>query len=125
MVWDKLPESARTELVNKFSDDIKSYRTGLNSVPYDNYLANLHEGEAVLTASTANELRGLITEYRESQNQGAIIEVAISNQTTILVEKMSEIIQTIQSVNTSSTNTSSWSSTVRTSMKNMISTKSF
>lgn len=125
LVWDKLPESARTELVNKFSDDIKSYRTGLNSVPYDNYLANLHEGEAVLTASTANELRGLITEYRESQNQGAIIEVAISNQTTILVEKMSEIIQTIQSVNTSSTNTSNWSSTVRTSMKNMISTKSF
>ena len=66
-----------------------------------------------------------MTEYRESQNQGAIIEVAISNQTTILVEKMSEIIQTIQSVNTSSTNTSNWSSAVRTSMRNMISTKSF
>src|SRR5699024_3110085 len=34
---------------------IPAFRVGLNSVPYDNYLANLHEGEAVLTASTANE----------------------------------------------------------------------
>lgn len=123
---DNLTGQAKTDLEAAMEKvGISSYRIGLNKVPYDNYLANLHEGEAVLTASTANELRGLITEYRESQNQGAIIEVAISNQTTILVEKMSEIIQTIQSVNTSSTNTSSWSSTVRTSMKNMISTKSF
>lgn len=106
--------------------NVKNYlRIGLDSVPYDNYPALLHEGEAVLTASTANELRNLVVEYRESNNQNVSLDVAISNQTTILVEKMSEIIQTIQSVNTSSTNTSNWSSTVRTSMKNMISTKSF
>ena len=106
--------------------NVKNYlRIGLNSVPYDNYPALLHEGEAVLTASTANELRNLVVEYRESNNQNVSLDVAISNQTTILVEKMSEIIQTIQSVNTSSTNTSNWSSAVRTSMRNMISTKSF
>ena len=95
------------------------------NVPYDDYPALLHQGEAVLTASTANELRNLVVEYRENNNLGASLDAIISNQTTILVEKMSEIIQTIQSVNTSSTNTSNWSSAVRTSMRNMISTKSF
>lgn len=102
------------------------YRQGLNNVPYDDYPALLHQGEAVLTASTANELRNLVVEYRENNNLGASLDAIISNQTTILVEKMSEIIQTIQNLNSATTNTNNgWSSTVRTSMKNMISTKSF
>jgi hypothetical protein len=34
-----------------------SYLTGLDDVPSDNYLANLHQGEAVLNATNANEWR--------------------------------------------------------------------
>lgn len=37
----------------------KSHATGLNFVPYDNYLANLHKGEIVLTAKASEEYRAL------------------------------------------------------------------
>lgn len=37
----------------------KSHATGLNYVPYDNYLANLHKGEVVLTAKASEEYRAL------------------------------------------------------------------
>lgn len=37
----------------------KSHATGLNFVPYDNYLANLHKGEVVLTAKASEEYRAL------------------------------------------------------------------
>lgn len=36
-----------------------SHATGLNYVPYDNYLANLHKGEIVLTAKASEEYRAL------------------------------------------------------------------
>ena len=36
-----------------------SHATGLNYVPHDNYLANLHKGEAVLTAKASEEYRAL------------------------------------------------------------------
>ena len=39
--------------------NIASHATGLNYVPYDNYLANLHKGEAVLTAKASEEYRAL------------------------------------------------------------------
>lgn len=83
-------------------DDLKNwgmYRQGLDSVPYDNYPALLHEGEAVLTASTANELRGLLSEYRENQDKNASIEAAIQSQTTSLIEKLNEIIHYISGLN--------------------------
>ena len=35
-----------------------SHASGLDFVPYDNYIANLHRGEAVLTASEAQDWRG-------------------------------------------------------------------
>lgn len=71
--------------------DISSYRVGTDNIPYDNYPALLHEGEAVLTASTANELRSLIDEYRETKNDSAKISQAIENQTAVLVEKLNAI----------------------------------
>lgn len=37
----------------------KSHATGLNYVPYDNYLANLHKGEIILTAKASEEYRAL------------------------------------------------------------------
>lgn len=44
-VWDDEPDG--------------SHRTGLNYVPRDNYLANLHQGEAVLTKTQADTMRQL------------------------------------------------------------------
>lgn len=38
---------------------VASHATGLNYVPYDNYLANLHKGEIVLTAKASEEYRAL------------------------------------------------------------------
>lgn len=38
---------------------ISSHATGLDFVPYDNYLANLHKGEIVLTAKASEEYRAL------------------------------------------------------------------
>lgn len=37
-----------------------SHKTGLEMVPYDNYLANLHQGEMVLPASSATNLRSVV-----------------------------------------------------------------
>lgn len=109
--WDKL--------------GINYHRQGLDEVPYDNYPAMLHEGEAVLTASTADELRNLVVEYRESETQNIKFDTIISDQTNALVQKMSEIIEVIQSQNNYSTSSSSWSEAVKTSMRNLVSTKSF
>ena len=81
---------------------INYHRQGLDDVPYDNYLASLHEGEAVLTASTANELRNLLDEYRSNTAQVASLDAIIQNQTVELVSKLDEIIETI--VNYSSAN---------------------
>lgn len=73
-----------------------SYRQGLDEVPYDDYPALLHEGEAVLTASTANELRNLVDEYRSTSEQSANFDAIINNQTTTLVNKLEEVITTIK-----------------------------
>lgn len=101
------------------------YRQGLNTVPYDDYPALLHEGEAVLTASTANELRNLVVEYRESNNIGASLDAIISNQTAILVTKFDEVIRTLQNLNSSTTVGSNWGNQVRNSMRTMTNTKVF
>lgn len=70
---------------------ITSYRVGTDSIPYDNYPALLHEGEAVLTASTANDLRGLIDEYRETKDNNIRITQAIESQTEALISKLDAI----------------------------------
>ena len=107
------------------TDFSKYHRLGLNKVPYDNYPALLHEGEAVLTASTANELRNLVVEYRESNNIGASLDAIISNQTAILVTKFDEVIRTLQNLNSATTTSSNWGSQVRNNMRTMTNTKVF
>lgn len=52
-----------SNVVNKVksigSGGAKSHATGLDYVPYDNYLANLHKGETVLTAKASEEYRAM------------------------------------------------------------------
>lgn len=45
--------------VNKVKGAFKSHATGLDSVPYDNYKANLHKDEMVLTAKASEQFRSL------------------------------------------------------------------
>lgn len=104
---------------------IPAFRIGLNSVPYDNYLANLHEGEAVLTASTANELRGLVSEYRESRNSQINFEAIIQTQTETLVAKLDQVISAINDRRMSMASASSYSSAMYTNMREIKSLKSF
>ncbi len=76
--------------------DFNLLRRGLNRVPYDNYPALLHEDEAVLTASTANELRTLVSEYRDTKHQSYNFETIIQDQTTTLCNKIDELIRVVQ-----------------------------
>ena len=48
-----------------------SHSTGLNYVPYNDYLANLHKGEAVLTKAEADK-------WRNSRNLGAMVRGRLS-----------------------------------------------
>lgn len=112
-------------------EGVEGFRYGLDYVPYDNYLANLHEGEAVLTSSTANELRNLLTEYR-ANNQSAInLDVAIQNQTIELVSKLDEVVTAIRTtssvggmMSTASSDQANAIQKLHYSMTHLISTKS-
>lgn len=115
------------ELTKQLNDKgISSYRQGINDVPADQ-LAYLHQGEAVLTASTANELRNMTDTYRETTTQSANIDAIIQEQTSSLITKMDEIIKVILTGTTNTTgNTTNTSSTkLWNSMINMQSTKNF
>lgn len=106
-----------------------SYRQGLNEVPYDNFLANLHEGEAILTASTANELRNLLDEYRANNQTSANLDAIIQQQTNDLCTKLDEVVVAISRINlvgnitTSSSDQAKAQSILKNSMLHMISTK--
>lgn len=102
------------------------YRQGLDEVPYDDYPALLHEGEAVLTASTANELRNLVDEYRSTSEQSANFDAIINNQTSALVNKLDEVINVIKNPTSalfSNSNNDPYAS-VTSSMIRLSSTKS-
>ena len=77
---------------------IEYHRYGLDDVPYDNYLASLHEGEAVLTTSTANELRNLLNEYRANNASMANLDTIIQQQTADLCIKLDEVIDNISNL---------------------------
>ena len=100
------------------------HRQGLDYVPKDDYPALLHQGEAVLTASTANELRTLVDEYRSTNKQSISFETIIQNQTSSLISKMDEMLQFMRST-TGVTNTDWRNGFITNSMKHVKSTKSF
>lgn len=111
-VTDQLADLIKTQKANE-SDEINenvtefnSHRAGLDRVPYDNYQATLHKDEAVLSASTANEVRTLAASYQKTQNESISVQSIIEAQTVSLVNKMDEIIRTINlNSNISTTNT--------------------
>lgn len=94
---DSLPTETKTAVSTRMQKYGASYRVGIDSIPYDNYPAMLHEGEAVLTASTANELRGLVDEYRETKNESTRLEKALQDQTAALVQRLDAIYQKMPS----------------------------
>lgn len=111
--------------------DFKNYhRQGLDEVPYDNYVASLHEGEAVLTASTANELRNLLDEYRNNNQSSANLDVIIQQQTNDLCNKLNEVVTAISRLSigggittTSSNDQAKAQSLLKNSMLHMTNTK--
>ena len=109
---------------------INGFRQGLAKVPYDDYPAILHEGEAVLTSSTANELRNLLTEYRANNQAVVTLDTTIQNQTVELVAKLDEVITAINSSGTiGATSTTSIDQAnaiqkLQYSMTHLVSTKS-
>lgn len=115
------------ELTQKLKDKgINSYRQGINNVPADQ-LAMLHQGEAVLTASTANELRNMTDVYRETTSQTFNLDAIIQNQTSALIIKMDEIIRAITTgvSGTQSLTRNTADAKVWDSMIHMESTKAF
>lgn len=120
----------KDELKSKYNiDTALGYRQGLDYVPYDNYPAMLHEGEAVLTATTANTLRDLLSEYQASNNQAVNYDSAMQTQTNSLVAKLDELIAVVASANgslfTTSDDTKKAQSILNNSMRHMTSTKNF
>lgn len=61
-----------------------SFKVGLGTVPYDDYIANLHRGEMVLTAQQAQD-------YRDSSNVSAEVVGKIASQTESIVEILGNI----------------------------------
>lgn len=115
------------ELTQQLKDKgINSYRQGINNVPVDQ-LAMLHQGEAVLTASTANELRNMTDVYRETTSQTFNLDAIIQNQTSALIIKMDEIIRAITTgiSGTQSLTRNTADAKVWDSMIHMESTKAF
>lgn len=114
------------ELTQQLNDKgISSYRQGTNEVPEDQ-LAYLHQGEAVLTASTANELRNLTDTYRETTTQSYNLDAIIQSQTSSLITKMDEIIRAITTgTSTPTSDTNKASSKLWNSLTYIQSTKNF
>ena len=77
-----------------------SHRLGLDYVPYDNYPALLHEGEAVLEQNTANQLRHMISKYEDSEQQSVNFREAIQEQTRELVYRLDSILNILSSAST-------------------------
>lgn len=120
LTYDLLDDESKNRLKEKWN--ITSYRQGTDSIPYDGYPALLHQGEAVLTASTANEMRNLVDEYRDGKDTSANFDVIIESQTVAIVEKMDEIIAIMNNMSSSlaQPTTNSNSSAKASQLSNMV-----
>lgn len=67
---------------------IKGHATGLQRVPYDGYIAKLHEGEQVLTRTEANQRSGGIVIVKLADQITVREEADIDKITTALVKKL-------------------------------------
>lgn len=71
------------------TDWYNSHATGLDYVPYDNYVARLHKGEAVVTANAASSLRKSNPNFwNMPSNNGDVVD-ALERQTQSIVEAVS------------------------------------
>jgi len=52
----------------KNDDDLPSHASGIDNVPHDNYIANLHQGEMVVPAKQANEIREANGQPKEKES---------------------------------------------------------
>lgn len=71
---------------------VGSHKEGLAYVPYDNYLANLHKGEAVVTADAAKSLRETDKDFWKSPNKQDNRDIvdSLEKQTDSLIEAITK-----------------------------------
>lgn len=85
--------------INDMLNYTPGHATGLYSVPYDNYLARLHEGEAVLTKQQARKWRrdeadGMtVVQMQEASQRPVVISIDGTELATVLFEQMSRRIE--------------------------------
>ena len=76
-IWNKWQDilgqkSTKSFTINKTTNEkTNKKRIGLREVPYDGYLAELHKGEAILTAAETNQYRKWINQQAKIKQDGA------------------------------------------------------
>lgn len=106
-----------------FGRSVPKFKLGLNTVPYDDYLASLHAGEMVLNAENANQMRDIAsrgsgltgvlsaveglsraklvaTESSQSLSSNKIVE-AIGEQTSSIVGVLNSILDVLSRMSAS------------------------
>lgn len=70
--WDKIKGNHTANFTTKRQDAKGgSHRIGIREIPYDNYSATLHKGEAVLTAAEVNQYKRMLNN-NSANNTGAV-----------------------------------------------------
>ena len=87
--------------VNKENAYLPQHALGLTEVPYDNYIASLHQGEMVLTADIAEGIRTMV-ENNNIQALPVVTSSDLSTQTNLVVNAIqaqtNELVGAIQKI---------------------------